>query len=93
MRRAVRRRRMATGRTVPPRSTLGSSRLARRSQSGIVVLALVLVCLFLPDQSVPDDVLFQLMLAAHEQDITLNQMVEQILRQELEKEQPREHTD
>ena len=42
---------------------------------------------------IPDDVLFQLMLAAHEQDITLNQMVEQILRQELEKEQPREHTD
>ena len=36
---------------------------------------------------IPDDVLFSLMLAAHEQDITLNQLVEVILREQLEKEQ------
>jgi hypothetical protein len=36
---------------------------------------------------IPDDVLFSLMLAAHERDITLNQMVEVILREQLEKEQ------
>ena len=36
---------------------------------------------------IPDDVLFSLMLAAHERDITLNQMVEVILRDQIEKEQ------
>ena len=35
---------------------------------------------------IPDDVLFSLMLAAHERDITLNQLVETILREELAKE-------
>jgi predicted HicB family RNase H-like nuclease len=32
------------------------------------------------------DLLYQLMLMAHEQDITLNQLVEQILRQYLDRE-------
>ena len=36
---------------------------------------------------IPNDVLFRLMLAAHERDITLNQMVEVILRDQIEKEQ------
>lgn len=36
--------------------------------------------------NLPDDVLFTLMLQAHEQDITLNQHVNNILRQELERE-------
>lgn len=42
---------------------------------------------------IPDDVLFRLMLQAHQHDITLNQMVERILREQLDREQPREHTD
>lgn len=42
---------------------------------------------------IPDDVLFNLMLQAHKQDITLNQMVERILREQLDKEQSSEHTD
>jgi predicted HicB family RNase H-like nuclease len=36
---------------------------------------------------IPDDVLFKLMLQAHEHDITLNQMVERILREQLDQEQ------
>jgi predicted HicB family RNase H-like nuclease len=32
------------------------------------------------------DLLYQLMLMAHEQDITLNQLIEQILRQYLDRE-------
>lgn len=36
--------------------------------------------------NLPDDVLFQLMLAAHQHDITLNQMVERLLRQEIDRE-------
>lgn len=42
---------------------------------------------------IPDDVLWQLMLAAHERDITLNQMVERILREELERESANERGD
>lgn len=38
--------------------------------------------------NLPDDVIFQLMLNAHEQDITLNQLVNNILKEELEKEHP-----
>jgi predicted HicB family RNase H-like nuclease len=34
-----------------------------------------------------DDLLFQLMLMAHEQDITLNQLVENILREFIKKEE------
>lgn len=33
----------------------------------------------------PDDVLFDLMLLAHQRDITLNQLVESILREQMEK--------
>ena len=33
----------------------------------------------------PDDVLFQLMLFAHEQDITLNQLINTILREQIDK--------
>ena len=33
-----------------------------------------------------EDLLYQLMLKAHEHDITLNQMIEQILREYLDKE-------
>jgi len=42
---------------------------------------------------IPDDVLFQLMLAAHERDITLNQMVERILREEMDREKTDGHGD
>lgn len=42
---------------------------------------------------IPDDVLFSLMLAAHERDITLNQLVETILREQIEKEQTDGHRD
>lgn len=42
---------------------------------------------------IPDDVLFRLMLAAHERDITLNQLVEDILREQLDREQTNEHRD
>ena len=42
---------------------------------------------------IPDDVLFKLMLQAHEHDITLNQMVERILREELDREKANEHRD
>ena len=44
----------------------------------------------------PDDALFQLMLMAHHHDITLNQMVERILREEmarLDKERTNERGD
>jgi predicted HicB family RNase H-like nuclease len=37
----------------------------------------------------PDDVLFQLMLAAHKRDITLNQLVNDILREQLNIEKER----
>lgn len=36
----------------------------------------------------PDEVVFKLMIEAHEQDITLNQLFNNILREELEKEEP-----
>ena len=39
----------------------------------------------------PDDALFQLMLMAHQHDITLNQMVERILREEMAR-LDKEHT-
>ena len=42
---------------------------------------------------IPDDVLFNLMLAAHERDITLNQLVGDILREQLDREQTNEHRD
>jgi len=42
---------------------------------------------------IPDDVLFQLMLAAHERDITLNHMVERILREEMDREKTDGHGD
>lgn len=35
---------------------------------------------------IPNDVLFQLMLTAHQQDITLNRLVENILRETIDKE-------
>ena len=35
---------------------------------------------------IEDDILFKLMLMAHEQDITLNQLVENILREFIERE-------
>ena len=44
----------------------------------------------------PEDALFQLMLIAHQHDITLNQMVERILREEmarLDKERTNERGD
>jgi len=44
----------------------------------------------------PEDALFQLMLMAHQHDITLNQMVERILREEaarLDKERTNERGD
>ena len=44
----------------------------------------------------PEDALFQLMLMAHQRDITLNQMVERILREEmarLDKERTNERGD
>jgi predicted HicB family RNase H-like nuclease len=37
--------------------------------------------------NLPDDVLFELMMMAHEQDITLNQLVNNILREQLAQEQ------
>jgi hypothetical protein len=36
----------------------------------------------------PDDLLFELMKLAHEKDITLNQLVNDIIREELSKENP-----
>lgn len=39
---------------------------------------------------IEDDVLFKLMLMAHEQDITLNQLVENILREFIERETAKE---
>ena len=42
---------------------------------------------------IPDDVLWQLMLAAHEHDITLNHMVERILREQLDRENADGHGD
>ena len=41
--------------------------------------------------NLPDDALFQLMLMAHQHDITLNQMVEKILREEMAR-LDKEHT-
>jgi hypothetical protein len=38
--------------------------------------------------NLPEDVIFQLMLVAHEQDITFNQLVNNILKEELAKEVP-----
>ena len=34
--------------------------------------------------NIPDDVLFALMMEAHRRDITLNQMVERILREQID---------
>lgn len=42
---------------------------------------------------IPDDVLWRLMLAAHEHDITLNHMVERILREQLDRENEDGHGD
>lgn len=39
-----------------------------------------------------DELLFQLMLLAHEQDITLNQLINQILKEYLDKYVPDEYT-
>lgn len=36
----------------------------------------------------PDETVFQLMLMAHEEDITLNQFINKILKEELEKDKP-----
>jgi hypothetical protein len=36
--------------------------------------------------NLPDDVLFELMLMAHERDITLNQLCNEILREQLDRE-------
>jgi hypothetical protein len=36
--------------------------------------------------NLPDDVLFDLMLMAHERDITLNQLCNEILREQLDRE-------
>jgi hypothetical protein len=36
----------------------------------------------------PEDLVFKLMLMAHEEDITFNQFVNKILKEELEKDQP-----
>jgi len=36
--------------------------------------------------NLPDDVLFELMLLAHERDITLNQLCNEILREQLDQE-------
>jgi len=42
---------------------------------------------------IPDDVLFDLMRQAHEHDITLNQMVERILREQMDRENADRHGD
>jgi len=43
--------------------------------------------------NIPDDVLFSLMLLAHERDITFNQLCNEILREQLDKEQTDGHRD
>lgn len=41
----------------------------------------------------PEEILFQLMLLAHERDITLNKLVESILREYIDRLQPTEADD